>query len=115
MELGPEKRGVVHRRQDGVGVPRGVHGHRLEQARRGCHVQPLGRWDHVVGVDQTEGGVLVADARHTCGAVRFVADHEIEDVTRLGLHVGHDLDRLVGGEHHRHLVTGAVVRTGSDE
>ena len=49
---------------------------------------------------------------HTCGAARLIADDEVEEVPRLRLHLGHDLQGLVGREDHRHLIGGDLVGAG---
>jgi hypothetical protein len=106
VELFTEELGVVHRGEDRVCLTGGVRSDRLEQSWRGGHVEALCRGDEGVVVNEREGTVVTCDARDAGGAVSFVADDEVEAKAGDRLHCGDHFDRLVGGEHDRHLGVG---------
>ena len=58
--------------------------------------------DVVVVVDTDEGGLIRARDGGPGRAMGFVADHQIEAGGAEFLGLGDGVDRLVGGEDHRH-------------
>ncbi len=104
MELLAEEVRVVHRGENGVDLLGSIGRNGLEQPWGCGHVEPLGRGEDLVVVDEREGAVLALDAGHAGSSVGLVAHDQVEAEAGRCLHVGDDLDRLIGGEHHRHGV-----------
>ena len=100
---------VVHRHQLG----RDLYGFVLDgvavDARGGRHVEPPGGTDVVGVVDAHEVGLVVTDEGDPGGAVRLVADHQIEVIDPQLLRLGDGGQRLVGREHHRQALGALAV------
>ena len=118
VHLGAVDRGVVHRVQveAGGGLLDAASG-RLGVHTRSCrHVEPLGCPHRVGVVDERVrgdgalgrlGGLRGCGVLDACGAMRLVAEHQIElgcytEGAALGLRVSDEAERLVGAEHNRH-------------
>ncbi len=111
VELLAELRLVVHVVEDGVVLCGSGLGHVAIDPRGGGHVEALGGADEGVVVDFDEVAFVVALETGSGGAVRFVADDEIEGrqaVEVLG--AADDVERMIGGEDDAHVV--GVVALG---
>ena len=95
---------VVHRRQgrESVVVSRPSLGGIAVDAGRGSHVQsPVPRYEFIV-VDPPKVGFALASQRRTSGAVRLVANYQVELGQPFLLRFRHGVERLICGEDHRH-------------
>ena len=93
---------VVHGGEDRVLLTGACLGRVVVDARSRRHVEALGRMDVAVVVDADEGGLVSSrdgGARRTVG---LIADHQVEFGGAELLSLGDGVDRLVGGEDHRH-------------
>jgi len=103
---------VQHRPEDGLVVHRQhrlvrlrlLLGVRVEQARGGRHVQALTPAQVGVVVDPDEVRLVRLSQSNAGGAVRLVADDQVEVRHPLALGAGDDVDRLVGGKDDGELV-----------
>ena len=109
MKLRAVKTLIIHRRQRHSAVvvrssPRRV----AVDARRSSHVQTLRAHDEVVIVNAPKVRLGFTDERRAGGAMRLVANNQIEIRQPIRLRGGHSVQRLVGGEYDGH--SGAVIR-----
>ena len=72
--------------------------------RRCRHVEPAHAGDVRVVVDPRERGLVACIPEGAGGAVRFVADDQVERAQSLLLSARDHVQRLVGREHHRHRI-----------
>ena len=95
---------VVHRGQHHIGLL----GLRLRlvaiDPRRRRHVEPARAGDVRVVVDPREHGLIACIPEGAGGAMRFVADDQVEGAQSLLLSASDHVQRLVGREHHRHRI-----------
>ena len=100
VELGAVNRLVIHggqlRRMIGGLALHGV----VEKPRSRRHVQALGRADVAGIVNLGEVRRLLAGQRHTRGAMRLIANDQIEILETLPLRIMHRRQRLIRGKHH---------------
>ena len=98
----------LHRMAGGLGL-----GALRVEARRGGHVEALGGADAPAVMDQAKGGGVVAGALNASGAVRLVAEDQVEGRGAVALRPLQDGERLVGAENHRHSIrAGCLLRKG---
>ena len=84
------------------------------EPRRGRHVQPFLGADALFVMHQHEGRGLVAGAFDAGGAVRFVAQREIERRRALGLRLFDEAERVVGAENDGQRVRGRMAQRRRD-
>ena len=103
MELRSVKAFVVHGGQrDSAVVARPALDGVAVDARHGGHVKPFFAGDEAVVVDAAEVGFGFSGERRASGAVRLVANYQVELRQPHPLRGGHCVQRLVSGKHHRH-------------
>ena len=93
---------VVHGGQDRVPLTGASLGRVVIDAGSRRHVEALGGVDVVVVVDADEGGLIRARNGGAGRAMGLVADHQVEAGGAKFLGLSDGVDRLVGGEDHRH-------------
>ena len=93
---------VVHEGEDRVLLTGASLGRVVVDAGSRRHVEAFGGVDVVVVVDADEGGLIRAQGGGAGRAMGLVADHQIEARGAEPLGLGDGVDRLVGGEDHRH-------------
>ena len=106
---------IVHRGQYHIGLL----GLRLRlvavDPRRRRHVEPARAGDVRVVVDPRERGLVACIPEGAGGAVRLVADDQVERAQPLLLSAGDHVQRLVGREHHRHRIGHGPRRHARDQ
>ena len=101
MQLRPVGIRVIHRIHFRLVFPRLRLRTLPINAGRSGHVEPLFAFHRLGIMHQHKMRISLALRRHSCGAVRLIANNQIKFRQTLLLSIGNGFQRLIGGKNHR--------------